>query len=111
MMPRSTNEVPSLAMVMVIDHSGSMSSVGDPVSGATNLDLAITAADRAVDELTENDYVGVVTFDDRYDWQLPITKVEDKDEIHKAIESVAEGGGTTIKPALSAALISSMSFF
>ena len=104
MMPRSTNEVPSLAMVMVIDHSGSMSSVGDPVSGATNLDLAITAADRAVDELTENDYVGVVTFDDRYDWQLPITKVEDKDEIHKAIESVEEGGGTTIKPALSAAL-------
>mgnify|MGYP004509392865 CR=1 FL=1 len=104
MMPRSTNEVPSLAMVMVIDHSGSMSGEGDSDSGATNLDLAITAANHAVDELTENDYVGVVTFDDRYDWQLPITKVDDKDAIHKRIETIPDGGGTTIKPALNAAL-------
>ena len=104
MMPRSTNEVPSLAMVMVIDHSGSMSVEEDVDSGVTNLDLAITAAHHAVDELTENDYVGEVTFDDRYNWQLPITKVEDKDAIHKAIESVSDGGGTTIKPALNAAL-------
>ena len=99
---RGANELPSMAMVMVIDHSGSMSENAD--GSATNLDLAVTAANTAVDELQERDYVGVLTFDDRYTWQLPITKAEDKDAIHKKIETVPEGGGTTIKPALSAAL-------
>lgn len=101
---RGVNELPTLAMVMVIDHSGSMSeSVGDG-SGATNLDLAITAANTAVDQLREQDYVGVVTFDDQYSWQLPITEASDKDAIHEKIQTVTEGGGTTIKPALRAAL-------
>lgn len=101
---RGANELPTLAMVMVIDHSGSMSSDAGDGSGATSLDLAITAANAAVDELRDRDYVGVVTFDDRYNWQLPITKADDKDAIHEKIETVPEGGGTTIKPALNAAL-------
>ena len=69
-----------------------------------NLDLAITAANTAVDQLREQDYVGVVTFDDQYSWQLPITEASDKDAIHEKIQTVTEGGGTTIKPALRAAL-------
>ena len=101
---RGANELPTLAMVMVIDHSGSMSEDAGDGSGATNLDLAVTAANAAVDELRDRDYVGVVTFDDRFSWQLPITKAEDKDAIHKKIETVPDGGGTTIKPALNAAL-------
>ena len=101
---RGGNELPTLAMVMVIDHSGSMSTDAGDGSGATNLDLAVTAANAAVDELQSKDYVGVVTFDDHFTWQLPVTKAEDKDAIHEKIETVPEGGGTTIKPALNAAL-------
>lgn len=104
MEPRGTNEIPTLAMVMVIDHSGSMSDTAEDAGGQTNLDLAIAAADAAVDELRDKDYVGVVTFDDSYSWQVPITQADQKGTIKGKIESVKEGGGTTIKPALRAAL-------
>ncbi|MCM1105578.1 MAG: VWA domain-containing protein [Blautia sp.] len=99
---RGVNEIPSMVMVMIIDHSGSMSE--DLGSGATNLDLAITAAETAVDQLRSSDYVGVLTFDDRYEWVVKPTLCEDKQEIKDKIETVAEGGGTTIKPSLWAAL-------
>lgn len=100
---RGQNEKQNLAMVMVIDHSGSMSVSADG-NGATNLDLAIAAADAAVDQLSAKDEVGVVTFDDHYNWQVPLQKVTDKDAIHEKIETVNEGGGTTIKPAVRTAL-------
>lgn len=99
---RGVNEVPSMAMIMVIDHSGSMSM--DLGSGATNLDLAITAAEHAVDQLRASDYVGVLTFDDQYSWVVRPTLCKDKKAIKQQIETVAEGGGTTIKPALWEAL-------
>lgn len=102
MEPRGTNESPSMAMVMVIDHSGSMSEIVD--DGETNLDLAVAAAENAVTELRNKDYVGVVAFDDTYSWVVPITKAEDKDGIKEKIETIPEGGGTTIKPAVKAAV-------
>ena len=98
---RGVNEKQNLAMVMVIDHSGSMSEQNDE---GTNLDLAIAAADAAVDQLDAKDEVGVVTFDDGYTWQVPLEKVTDKDKIKQSIETIDEGGGTTIKPAVRAAL-------
>ena len=96
---RGVDEKPSMAMVMIIDRSGSMSS---PVSGsqASNLDIAIRAATVAVDNLQSSDYVGVLTFDDEYSWQVELTQVDDKTEIKDAIRGINEGGGTTIKPAL-----------
>ncbi len=96
------NEIPSMAMIMVIDHSGSMSV---PVRGrATSLDLAVTAAKTAVDQMRDADYVGVVAFDDRFDWVVEPTPADDKEEIREQMETIAEGGGTTIGPALWAAL-------
>ena len=99
---RGENEIPEMAMVMVIDHSGSMlENAGS--GGATNLDIAIQAASKAVDNLRADDYVGVLTFDDRYEWQVELVKAEDKEAIKDKIESVKEGGGTSIKPALAEA--------
>ncbi len=96
---RGVNEMPSMAMVMVIDHSGSMLSEMDG-AGASNLDVAIKAATVAVDNLRDTDYVGVLTFDSQYEWQVELTKAEDKLSIKEEIKQISEGGGTTIKPAL-----------
>ncbi len=99
---RGVDEIPTMAMIMVIDHSGSMSS--DAGNGATNLDLAITAAKTAVDQMRSTDYVGVLTFDDKYSWVVEPTLASDKAAIKTKIETIADGGGTTIQPALREAL-------
>lgn len=96
---RGVDEIPTMAMVMVIDHSGSMIS-GPDGSGMSNLDIAIRAAEVAVDNLRKTDYVGILTFDDRYSWQVELTGVTDRSAIKESIKKIKEGGGTTIKPAL-----------
>lgn len=96
---RGANEIPSMAMVMVIDHSGSMVDVVEG-SSASNLDIAIRASTVAVDNLSDSDYVGVLTFDDQYSWQVELGLVDDKSAIKDKIKQVHAGGGTTIKPAL-----------
>ena len=99
---RGVNEIPATAMIMVIDHSGSMSMAAG--GGATSLDLAVTAAKTAVDQMRGTDYVGVIAFDDRYSWVVEPTQATDKEKIKEQIETITEGGGTTIQPALWAAL-------
>ncbi len=111
MIPRGLNEAPSMAMVMVIDNSGSMSS---PVEyntltgqddGRTKLAIALAATIEAIDNLTPNDYVGVVTFDDDFVWRQEIGKVEDvKESAKKAVLSTPSGGGTVISPPLNDAV-------
>ncbi|MBR4759638.1 MAG: VWA domain-containing protein, partial [Lachnospiraceae bacterium] len=98
MEPRGIDSSPPIAMIMVIDHSGSMSASDN--GRITRLDLAVEAASRAVDNFSSKDYVGVVTFDDRPTWQVPVVQVKDKQAIKDSIQSVAEGGGTMIFPAL-----------
>lgn len=95
---RGVNEIPSMAMVMVIDHSGSMT--GTEGAGISNLDIAVRAAQVAVDNLREEDYVGILTFDDKYDWQVELRQADDKSAIRELVGQIKEGGGTTIKPAL-----------
>ena len=100
MQPRSVNEIPSMAMVMVIDHSGSMISEAADYTNVSDLDIAIRAAAVAVDNLRDSDYVGILTFDDQYDWQVELRVADDKEAIKDELMQISEGGGTTIKPAL-----------
>jgi uncharacterized membrane protein len=95
------NEIPSMAMCMVIDHSGSMS---DGNGVVTLLDLAKQAASAAVDYLRPDDYVEVIAFDDTYSRVVPLCPCEDKGEIQKKISGIPMGGGTSIYPALEAAI-------
>ena len=96
---RNMNEAPSMAMVMVVDHSGSM--MGEMSGqGGSNLDVAIKSVNVAVDNLRDKDYVGVLTFDDGYDWQVEITTADARQSIKESVKKIEAGGGTTIKPAL-----------
>ena len=94
------NEVPVMAMHMVIDKSSSMS---DGNGIIINLDLAKEAANAAVESVRDTDYVGVIAFDDTYDRVVPLQLAEDKTAISDEIFSISLGGGTSIYPGLLAA--------
>lgn len=84
---------PSLAIVFIIDHSGSMSATYDNV---TKLALAQEAAARSVELLFPADRVGVIAFDDTASWVVPMTDLADPQPVMDAIGSIRIGGGTDI---------------
>ncbi len=94
---RGTAEIPTTAIVMVIDHSGSMSMES---GGYTYLDIAVESAKRGADNLRNTDYLGVIAFDDRFEWYVDLEKAADKEKIKEKIDNIKEGGGTTIQPAV-----------
>ena len=98
---QAEDEIPDLCMCMLIDQSGSMSDGNGIIN---NLDLAKESAAAAVDNLRETDYVEVIAFDDSYDRVVPLQKCEDPDAIVNRINDIAIDGGTSIYPALLAAV-------
>ena len=93
-------EIPKMAMTMVIDQSGSMTTPAEDDSSVTSLDLAKQAAISGVNELRKTDEAGVLAFDDKYNWVVPVSVVGDTDDITDKIRTIGEGGGTSIYPAL-----------
>lgn len=94
---RNKLDVPSLAMVMAIDHSGSMSETD---FGLSRLILAKEAAQRAVEQLTPQDSVGVIAFDDTAKWIAELQSMENEEEIKRLIGGIAIGGGTMMYSSL-----------
>ncbi len=84
---------PSLAIVFIIDHSGSMSETS---GGVEKLELAKEAVARSVELLFPTDRVGVIAFDDTAAWVVPMTDLADILTIQQAIGSIQSGGGTDI---------------
>jgi uncharacterized membrane protein len=94
---RQKIEVPSLAVVLLIDRSGSMETA---VGRSTRLDLAKEAAQLAVELLDERQEVGIIAFDTAWTWVVPIGPAKDKAAILREIASISAGGGTEMFPAL-----------
>ena len=84
---------PSLDIVFIIDHSGSM---GETSGGVTKLDLAKEAAARSIELLFPNDRVGVIAFDDTASWVVPMTDLQNPEDVANAIGGIQVGGGTDI---------------
>lgn len=91
-------EVPSLAVVLSIDRSGSMAMSTD--EKVTKLDLAKEAAHLVVDLLDERNEVGVMSWDTEFLWDAQLRPARRKDAIHHAIATIKAGGGTDGYPAL-----------
>jgi uncharacterized membrane protein len=86
---------PTIAMVAVIDVSGSMSQ--------GQLTIAKEAAKAPLKSLRNSDRFGVVSFNTGYNWVAPIQYVRDRDALNAGIESLYAGGGTNVYVGLNAA--------
>jgi len=84
---------PPVAVVIIIDNSGSISVTGG-VGGKSNLDFAKEGAIACLDALTDRDYVGIVTLSDIHNVALEITPRANSAKIISAIEQIEGGGGT-----------------
>lgn len=80
----------SLAEVIAIDYSGSMSM---QVGGKTKLELANEAAARSAELLGSGDRLGVMHVDTSVRWTLPLAPITDPQAVKDQIRAVQPGGG------------------
>ncbi len=90
-------EIPSLALALVIDKSGSMS---DTQFGINKMELAKEAAIRSTEALRDDDFIGVAVFDSAAAWVVEMQKVINREDIQDAIATIQPGGGTNMYPGL-----------
>jgi Mg-chelatase subunit ChlD len=97
--PPSQRMMPAGALVLVIDHSGSM---GGSIAGSTHnkQELANESAILALRTLWSQDQVGVVAFDSSPTWVVPLGPNDHTDATERAIRQVSPAGGTNIAPGL-----------
>src|SRR5579883_1339588 len=83
------------AVVLIIDKSSSME--------GRKIELARLAAIGVVDNLRPIDLVGVLIFDNSFQWAVPLRRAEDRAMIKRLIAGIVPDGGTQIAPALAEA--------
>ncbi len=97
MRPPARLELPQVALLFVLDKSGSM---GEGERGATKLDLAKAAAIASAELLNPSDEVGILAFDAEWEWVIPFTRVERGEWISERIASLQSDGGTDLYKAM-----------
>jgi uncharacterized membrane protein/uncharacterized protein YegL len=89
---------PEVALIIVLDRSWSMA--------GTSIELCKAAAQAAVDVMTDEQSIGILTFNDQFDWDVTLRNVgKNRDFIHSKIAAIEPGGHTLIYPAIEQAYI------
>ena len=83
------------AVVLIIDKSSSME--------GRKIELARLAAIGVVENLRPIDSVGVLIFDNSFQWAVNLRKADDRTSIKRLIAGITPDGGTQIAPALTEA--------
>ena len=97
---RVPREMPSIALLFVLDKSGSMQ---QREAGVPRLEIARRAILDAVPLLSAESLVGVVAFDSETFVAAPIQPAADLSRLSERLASLEPGGGTSLYPALVAA--------
>jgi len=82
-------------VVLIVDKSSSME--------GRKIELARMAAIGVIEHLRPVDSIGVLIFDNSFQWAVPIRKAEDKALIKRLVAGITPDGGTQIAPALAEA--------
>ncbi len=82
-------------VALIIDKSSSME--------GRKIELARISAIGVVDHLRPIDYIGVLIFDNSFQWAVPVRHAEDKSLIKRLVAGITPDGGTQIAPALAEA--------
>jgi uncharacterized membrane protein len=89
---------PAVALVLVLDRSLSMS--------GRSIDLCKSAAQAAVDVMKDDQAIGVLTFNDKFEWAVTLRTIAgNRDEIRRRIASIEPGGNTLFYPAMEQAYL------
>jgi Ca-activated chloride channel homolog len=89
---------PEVALILVLDRSLSMS--------GRSMDLCKTAAQAAVDVMKNEQAIGILTFNDKFEWAVTLRTIEgNRDEIRKRIAAIEPGGNTLFYPAMEQAYL------
>jgi Ca-activated chloride channel family protein len=83
------------AVVLIIDKSSSME--------GKKMELARLASIGVIDNLRPIDLVGVLIFDNSFQWTVPIRRALDRSTIKRLVSGITPDGGTQIAPALTEA--------
>ena len=94
---QAINYTPPLAVMIIIDRSGSMGKE-DSVTGKTYYDRALAGAYACLDAMSERDYIGIMTLDSNYELVLGMTPRTNEAKIVKAINYARDLGpsGSTV---------------
>ncbi len=82
-------------VVLIIDKSSSME--------GRKMELARASSIGVIENLRPIDLVGVLIFDNSFQWAVPIRKAEDRALIKRLVAGITPDGGTQIAPALTEA--------
>ncbi len=95
---KDNQEMPDMGMLIVLDRSGSM---GMGMYGVSKLELAKEAVIRSLDALADQDSLGVIAFDDGFEWASPLMPVGgNRGTMETNVANISLGGGTSILPGL-----------
>jgi uncharacterized membrane protein len=98
--PPERREDAPLALLLLLDRSASMDR--SETQGVTSMQMVKQAAVLATRELRAQDEVGVLVFDRRSDWLVPLARMDEvgQPNVEQTINSITAEGGTDIYGAL-----------
>jgi uncharacterized membrane protein len=94
--------IPTMAVVLVVDASGSMGSFGGEIA---KVELAKEAAQAVIDLMGERDLIGVIAFDQDAHWLVRPVEAGRRAQILSQVSRITAGGGTNLYPALQEAFL------